>query len=907
MANINQWKVGDIISASKLNEMVNAINNLLQQQIPEIDTSNLVTTEQLTTILQGYSDVGHTHHISEIVDLVLPTVPTKLSQLENDTDFTTVTQVNQAIANAQLGGSQGTVDLSSYAKKTDIPTRTGQLTNDSGFITEIPSEYITEDELNAKGYLTQHQDISNKADKSDIPTKTSELQNDTDFATNASVDEKIANVATGGQVDLTSYAKKTDLPTKVSQLANDSNFISSIPEEYVTEQELNAKRFATETFVTNKIAEASIGGGTGAGSSSNIEYNQFNYLSNVFTTNFESDSTVNVTSVSILGNNTVTIDDTITLTAKILPANASNKNVTWSVNNSNATIVPNGLSCTVRGVTEGESVITVTTKDGNHSATKTITVSASGQGGGEIGQRIAINPDLSEKGYTTNRDSVSSAYFILDYKLQEGTVDEIKVYNPNTNIVVYVLEPTDNSGEWQITHKQSIADTGASWSSNSLNLPVTSTSRLMISGKFGYIMAGSNDLERTLFLNVTESTTTVPGEVGNKVTQRTDVGYLKFMFTVYYTPSNSSTSNEVALSSLALSDSDTSTNFKYINCSKSNKLQCSGNAMAYFDKYLTFDTYNLKSRIIITDTTAKFGLMCKHDVKGALYLVNLADNTISLHAQYTGDYTIPTTKASTTLTIPIILNQEYIIEVKKTGWKHTFSITNIMTGESDEVTFDNSTQFNSSGYCGKGWGSPGVICISGSVTFKNLIYNVANFDNPKALIIGDSITEGTNMGANVDIKYRYASLMRDNIYQGQALICGRGGDTSSGVIERLNNLYSIGFSCPIVIVTIGTNEVNGVASWKTNIDNIVNMVKAQGAIPIIAVPPARSSSFGAIQEMRDYILSKNYNTIRFDIATTLDRDGEHCDTSLFTDGIHPNQSGGLLMYNQAKLELGLLL
>lgn len=104
MANINQWKVGDIISASKLNEMVNAINDLLQQEIPEIDTSNLITTEQLTTILQGYSDVGHTHNISEIVDLVLPTVPTKLSQLENDSDFATNASVDEKIANVSTGG-----------------------------------------------------------------------------------------------------------------------------------------------------------------------------------------------------------------------------------------------------------------------------------------------------------------------------------------------------------------------------------------------------------------------------------------------------------------------------------------------------------------------------------------------------------------------------------------------------------------------------------------------------------------------------------------------------------------------------------------------------------------------------------------------------------------------------------
>lgn len=191
MANINQWKVGDIISASKLNEMVNAINSLLQQEIPGIDTSNLITTEQLTTILQGYSDVGHTHNISEIVDLVLPTVPTKLSQLENDTDFTTVTQVNQAIANAQLGGSQGTVDLSSYAKKTDIPTKTSQLTNDTGFITEIPTEYITETELNSKGLATET------------------------FVTNKIAEAQLG----GGQVDLSNYVTDVEL----NQVVNDIN------------------------------------------------------------------------------------------------------------------------------------------------------------------------------------------------------------------------------------------------------------------------------------------------------------------------------------------------------------------------------------------------------------------------------------------------------------------------------------------------------------------------------------------------------------------------------------------------------------------------------------------------------------------------------------------------------------
>ena len=44
-------------------------------------------------------------------------------------------------------------DLSDYALKTEIP-------DVSGFITEIPAEYITESELNAKGYLTEHQSLA---------------------------------------------------------------------------------------------------------------------------------------------------------------------------------------------------------------------------------------------------------------------------------------------------------------------------------------------------------------------------------------------------------------------------------------------------------------------------------------------------------------------------------------------------------------------------------------------------------------------------------------------------------------------------------------------------------------------------------------------------------------------------
>ena len=130
-------------------------------------------------------------------------IPTKTSQLENDSNFATETVVDEKIANAQLNGG-GEVDLSDYAKKTDLPTKTSQLTNDSGFITNIPSEYITETELNAKRYATTSQIPT-------VPTNVSSFTNDANYASETYVSNKIAEAQLGGgsgEVDLSGYVTK---------------------------------------------------------------------------------------------------------------------------------------------------------------------------------------------------------------------------------------------------------------------------------------------------------------------------------------------------------------------------------------------------------------------------------------------------------------------------------------------------------------------------------------------------------------------------------------------------------------------------------------------------------------------------------------------------------------------------
>ena len=141
----------------------------------------------------------------------------------------------------QVGGKVDSVNGMTGDVVLDIPSKTSDLVNDSGFLTEHQSlaEYAKKSELFSKDYndltnkptipsidgLASTSYVDSKVAEIDVPTKTSDLINDSGFLTE--------------HQSLADYAKKSEIPDV-------SGFLTSIPDEYVTEAELDAKGYLTE-------------------------------------------------------------------------------------------------------------------------------------------------------------------------------------------------------------------------------------------------------------------------------------------------------------------------------------------------------------------------------------------------------------------------------------------------------------------------------------------------------------------------------------------------------------------------------------------------------------------------------------------------------------------------------------
>ena len=129
------------------------------------------------------------------------------------------------------------------------------------------------------------------------------------------------------------------------------------------------------------------------------------------------DEKVAVTGVSISSESGFSVEEgkTLQLTASVSPENATDKTVTWSSSKTSvATVSSTGL---VTGVSAGKANITVTTTDGNKTATKEITVTAASGG-----EDPAEGESLTIKSGNTDVFTISSS--LSDIEFAEKEVDD---------------------------------------------------------------------------------------------------------------------------------------------------------------------------------------------------------------------------------------------------------------------------------------------------------------------------------------------------------------------------------------------------------------------------------------------------------------------------------------------------
>ena len=252
------------------------------------DITNQIDLQNELTIKVNRSELSRVATTGSFNDLLdKPTIPTKTSELENDSGFLTEHQPLKTINNESIVGTGNITiegfsgDYNDLTNKPNIPTKTSELTNDSGFLTEQTLKTINGESIVGEGnieigggsgrnvwYGNQAQfDALSESELDEntdyyisgliawddvahpyIPTKVGDLQNDKEYTPLNQVrseitssikvyDKRVQYVSeeeynameqAGSLHDGTTYFIEGEyvIPTKTSELTNDSGFLT---------------------------------------------------------------------------------------------------------------------------------------------------------------------------------------------------------------------------------------------------------------------------------------------------------------------------------------------------------------------------------------------------------------------------------------------------------------------------------------------------------------------------------------------------------------------------------------------------------------------------------------------------------------------------------------------------------
>jgi len=277
-------------AANVFNGDYNSLANLpvLNDYITNSDLSNFRTESQILNLINSSISNGIDLDYNELLNK--PSIPSDVSQLTDTTnllerftgnyndlsnkpdlsEFITETEIDSKIASAVTGG---TVDLSDYVTDSELATAIANL--GSGGNVDL-SDYYTKTQVDALIPTTFSGDYNDLTNKPTIPDITG-------LASETYVQTQIAQAALGGGVDLSTYVTDSELatqlanyqptidlssyynktqvdaliptvPSDISQLTDTTNLLSG------GGGSTDLTGYATETFVNQQVAAASIGG-----------------------------------------------------------------------------------------------------------------------------------------------------------------------------------------------------------------------------------------------------------------------------------------------------------------------------------------------------------------------------------------------------------------------------------------------------------------------------------------------------------------------------------------------------------------------------------------------------------------------------------------------------------------------
>ena len=254
--------------------------------------------------------------------------------------------------------------LGSKANASDIPTKTSQLENDSQYQTKSNldtalADYAKTSDVNSKNALqdtaiqnnadaiaTINQTLATKADTSAIPTKVSQLENDSNFVTATDVSATYAT-----KTELAGKADTSAIPTKTSQLENDSTYqtkanLDTALESYAKTSDVNSKNALQDEAIQSKQDKLISG-------------------TNIKTINNQ--SLLGEGNISIEAGSSITVDSELSTTSE---NPVQNKVITTKVNSLETSLGSkasqtdlDSLSSTV--TTQGQTITSIQTEIGN--------------------------------------------------------------------------------------------------------------------------------------------------------------------------------------------------------------------------------------------------------------------------------------------------------------------------------------------------------------------------------------------------------------------------------------------------------------------------------------------------------------------------------------------------------------